>query len=110
MMPDQVSLQKIAAGATDIASPITVPSYTLDQEFTETPQLVEYWRVLRKRRWAVLSILVLVSVTVMIGTLKQRPMYRAKATLQIDRENPNVFSFKEVFALDTSSDDYLETA
>lgn len=109
-MPDQVSLQKVPQGTPEVPSTITVPSYTLGQELTDTPPLLEYWRILRKRRWTVASILLLILVTVMIGTLKQRPVYRAKATLQIDRENANVFSFKEVFAMDTSNDDYLETA
>lgn len=108
-MSDQTLLQRVASEPPELASALTVPAYTVEQE-SGNVSLLEYWRILRKRRSTVLSILLLVVLTVMIGTLKQVPVFRARAVLQIDRENPNLFSFKEIFALDTTSDDYLETA
>jgi capsular exopolysaccharide synthesis family protein len=46
---------------------------------------------------------------VLIGTLKQRPVYRAQALIEIQRENPDIPSIKELFELETVSDAYLET-
>ena len=109
-MPEQTSLEKVPAGPSEVSSAITVPAYTVKQDARENLLLLEYWRVLRKRRWTVGSILLIVVVTVMIGTLKQQPVYSAKAVLQIDRENQNILSFKDVFEVDTENDDYLETA
>jgi succinoglycan biosynthesis transport protein ExoP len=109
-MSEQFSLQKIPSGPPEAPSPISIPAYTVDHEGDANLSLLEYWRVLRKRRWTVVSILLLVFVTVLIGTLKQRPVYRSKAVLQIDKENPNILSFKDVFELDATGDDYLETA
>ena len=109
-MPEETMLQKVAERHLETPSAITVPAYSVEEGESEAQSLLEYWRVLRKRRWTVLSILLLVFVTVLIGTLKQRPVYRSKAVLQIDKENQNILSFKDVFELDTSSDDYLETA
>jgi polysaccharide biosynthesis transport protein len=109
-MSEPVSLQRVPPSPPEVPGTITVPAYSVEQEGGAGLPVVEYWRILRKRRWTVVSILLLVVVTVMIGTLKQRPVYRSKAVLQIDRENQNVFSFKEVFELDTSNDDFLETA
>src|ERR1035437_4247417 len=110
-MSEQTSLQKAPPGPPEVPSTITIPAYTVEQrDGGETLSLLEYWRMLRKRRWTVLSILLLVVVTVMIGSLKETPVYRAKAVMQIDRENSNILSFKEAFQIDTSEDDYLETA
>ena len=88
---------------------ISVPAY--DQEYSETHPLQEYWQIVQKRRWTILSILLVVFVTVAIGTLKQRPVYRAKVVLQIDRENPNILSFKDFAGLEGSDEElYLETS
>lgn len=83
------------------------PRRTLELE--PTPTLVAYWRVLRKRRWTVLTLVLVVASVVAVGTLKQRPVYQARALVEIEKENPNVLSLKELFELDTVSDTYLET-
>jgi len=108
-MRDDMSLEKLPPG--DLPVPTTVSAYTVSMEEEENPSFLDYWRVLRKRRWTVIMFLVLVVVTVMIGTLKQRPMYHAAVVLQIDKENPNIFSFKEFVAeVDPWDESYLETA
>jgi polysaccharide biosynthesis transport protein len=110
-VPDHTSLEKLSSRTPEVPPTITVPAYTVQQqEQSEGLPLLEYWRVLRKRQWTVLSIVLLVVVTVMIGTFKQTPVYRARGVLQIDREGQNILSFKEVIQLDPTSDDYLETA
>jgi succinoglycan biosynthesis transport protein ExoP len=83
------------------------PRRTLELE--PTPTLVTYWRVLRKRRWTVVTLVLVVTSVVAVGTLKQRPVYQARALMEIEKENPNVLSLKELFELDTVSDTYLET-
>lgn len=62
----------------------------------EVPHLLDYWDVIRKRRWVVLACLVIVFTTVCIGTLKERPIYEGKVRLEIDPETPSVVNFKEV--------------
>lgn len=109
-MPDNTSLEKLSQRAAEVPTTITVPAYTVQTEDADRLPLLEYWRILHKRRWTVLGILLLVVVTVMIGTLKQRPVYRAKAVVQIDRETQNIVTFKEVVEFDPQSEDYLETA
>ena len=78
-------------------------------EMQEAPHLLAYWRVLRKRRWTILTVFFLIVTLVLIGTLKQNPIYRAKALLEIEKENPNLLSVQELFELDAVSDSYLET-
>jgi len=86
-----------------------VPARPDALEMQEAPHLLDYWRVLRKRRWTVLSVFFLIFTLVLIGTLKQKPVYRAKALLEIEKENPHLLSVQELFELDTVSDSYLET-
>ena len=109
-MSDEMSLQKVPRG--DAPVPTVVPAYTVNLEEEEAaPSFLDYWRVLRKRRWTVGSILLLVVVTVMIGTLKQRPVYRAQAVVQIDKETANIMSFKDFVAeINPYDDSYQETA
>ncbi len=110
-MPDQTSLEKLSSRTPDVPATITVPAYTVHQQEEEGSfQLLEYWRVLRKRQWTVLSILFLVVLTVMVGTFRQTPTYRARAVLQIDSEAQNILSFKEVIEFNPNNDDYLETS
>ena len=111
-MSDQMSLERVPPFKGDVPATTSASAYTISLEEEEsTLPLLDYWRVLRKRRWTVLSILLLVVMTVMIGTLKQRPVYRSKAVLQIDKESANVLSFKDFVAeIDPYDDSYLETA
>ena len=78
-------------------------------EMQEAPHLLAYWRMLRKRRWTALTVFSLIVTLVLIGTLKQRPIYHAKALIEIEKENPHLLSVQELFELDTVSDSYLET-
>lgn len=73
------------------------------------PDLVAWWRVIRKRRWTVLTAFFVLFATVLAGSLKEKPVYRAKALIEIDKEDPSVANPQELFQLDEVSDAYLET-
>jgi capsular exopolysaccharide synthesis family protein len=47
--------------------------------------LLDYWRILVKRKWTVLATMAMVLVIVLVNTLLTTPMYRSVATLQIER-------------------------
>ncbi len=73
------------------------------------PDLVAWWRIIRKRRWTVLTAFCVLFVTVLAGSIEEKPVYRAKALIEIDKENPSVANPQEMFLLDEVSDAYLET-
>jgi succinoglycan biosynthesis transport protein ExoP len=73
------------------------------------PDLVAWWRVIRKRRWTVLTAFFVLFVAVLAGSIREKPVYRAKALIEIDKENPSVANPQEMFILDEVSDAYLET-
>jgi capsular exopolysaccharide synthesis family protein len=60
--------------------------------------LLDYWRVLVKRRWVVYTSLAVVVSTVAIGSLLMQPVYTATARLQIESSAPNVLPFQEVLS------------
>ena len=80
---------------------------TLDMQ--EPTSLISYWRVLSKRRWTVATVLAVLFTVVLVGTLKETPIYQSGALLEIEKENPNILSVQELFQLETVSDTYLET-
>jgi capsular exopolysaccharide synthesis family protein len=83
----------------------------LDVSPEEVPHLIDYWQVALKRRWTVLICLVVVFVTVVIGTLKQKPIYQGKVLVEINPEEPSVVNFREVaqVAPTVDVDSYRET-
>src|SRR5271166_1372935 len=81
----------------------------LTEEAVEGPDLRAHWRTIQKRRWTILSILLVALTTVSIVTWKQKPIYRADALLEIQKENANIPTVQELFQLENISDNYLET-
>src|SRR5687767_6223834 len=90
------------------------PSVSSLQDIGEDPEsdsvhILDYWHVLVARRWTVIAIFVTVATVTFISTFKQVPIYRASTTLQIDRENPNILAFKDVYEVESGNDDTLQT-
>jgi len=84
----------------------------MDREQLETkPELYlrDYLRVLRKRQGLIILSLVVITAVTAIFTFSMKPVYRATALLLIEKENPNVVSFKEVMAVDASGSDFYHT-
>jgi polysaccharide biosynthesis transport protein len=68
-----------------------------------------FGRALRRRLSTILSVFFVVLVVGTIATLKQKPIYRAQVTLEIQRENPDIPTIQELYQLESVSDDYLKT-
>ncbi len=60
--------------------------------------LLDYWRVLVKRRFVVYTALVVVVATATLGSLLTRPVYTATTRLQIEQNTPNILPFQQVMA------------
>ena len=66
-------------------------------------RLLDYWRVLVQRRLVVLGCLAAVVTVTMTLTLLTAPTYRATATLEIQRNTPEVVEFTDVLNVDPDS-------
>src|ERR1051325_5635673 len=75
----------------------------------ETNHLMDYWRVIVVRRWTIFAIVATSVVVTLIYSFKKMPVYQATASIQIDRENPNILSFKDVYQIEAATDDTLRT-
>jgi len=65
--------------------------------------LLDYWRLIWRGRWTVLSIFVIVVTLVAIGTFTQKPVYRAAATVEIVPTSRKVSPVADVAELGTAS-------
>jgi polysaccharide biosynthesis transport protein len=75
----------------------------------EGPNLRAYWRIIQKRRWTILSVLLVALTVIAIATWREKPIYQASTLLEIEKENPNIPTVQELFQLEDVSDNYLET-
>jgi succinoglycan biosynthesis transport protein ExoP len=74
------------------------------------PHVRDYWRVLVKHRWTVLTCFLVTVITVSTATFVQQPVYKATATLKIDKAEPKVLKFEEVASpVESQGDDYYQT-
>ncbi|HET7216034.1 MAG TPA: polysaccharide biosynthesis tyrosine autokinase [Terriglobia bacterium] len=83
----------------------------LDVSPEESPRLLDYWSVILKRRWAVLTCLLIIFTTVAVGTFKEKPLYAGRVLIEINPEEPQVLSFQQIAQTGPSYDiqSYRET-
>ena len=93
--------------------PVSSPGYPgyapLPSQEEKEVHLRDYWKVIRKRRWIVIAFFLIVLIATSVGTFTMKPIYRGTATIQINKENPQIVDFKEVFAVNTMDMDYYQT-
>jgi len=81
----------------------------INQDQEEKTDLRDYLRVIRKRKWTIITCVAVIVITVAIHAFTATPIYESTTRLIIDKENPNVVSIQEVMAVDASGTDYYQT-
>jgi len=74
--------------------------------------LLDYWRVIVKRRWIIMVVMLSVTALTAIGTWGASPIYRATTKIQIDPDLMNILPFKEAMGSGSyyaESQEYLQT-
>ena len=97
--PRQSALERVNHGAS--AYPVE------DRE--AVPDLLEYWRVIQKRYATALVVLLVVFMIGLFATFRGKPVYEARALIEIQKENPDVPTLQELFQIEGVSDAYIET-
>jgi capsular exopolysaccharide synthesis family protein len=69
------------------------------QNTMEEIHFSEYFQVILRRRWVIITFFTVLFTTVLIGTLKQTPIYEATTTLLIEHKSPKVISVQEVTSM-----------
>src|ERR1700739_1666154 len=72
-------------------------------ESEETFDVRSYGRILRKRLATIVVVFVVLLTAGLIYTFRQRPVYRAQALLEIQKENPDIPTIKEMYELEEVS-------
>ncbi|NIS68275.1 MAG: hypothetical protein GTO12_04775, partial [Proteobacteria bacterium] len=83
--------------------------YNSSFEEEKEVNLRDYWKVIKKRRWTIIALFLIVVITTAVMTFTMRPIYRATATIQINKENPQIVDFQEIFAVNMADRDYYQT-
>jgi succinoglycan biosynthesis transport protein ExoP len=71
--------------------------------------LIDYVKVLYKRRWTAITAFLVVFLSVAIYTFTATPIYESKVQILIEKEATNVVSFKEAIEQNQIADDYYQT-
>jgi len=71
--------------------------------------LSDYWKVIWKRRWTVIALFLIVLITTAVATFTMKPIYRGTISVQINKENPQIMDFKEMFSVNMWDLDYYQT-
>ena len=85
------------------------PVYPYEEDGVD---LRNYTRVLIKRKWLILAVLVSITVAVALQTFSVTPIYRSTAKVRIDPEASNVLPYRDVMAAPESylvTESYLQT-
>ncbi|MBM2837571.1 MAG: putative Protein-tyrosine kinase [Deltaproteobacteria bacterium] len=71
--------------------------------------LRDYWEVILKHRWTVATVSMVTAVTVAIFTFSATPVYKATATIKIDKETPKVVNYEDVLPKSADAQDFYRT-
>lgn len=71
--------------------------------------LIDYLRVLVKRRWTALPVFAAVVISAMVALSMATPMYEARTQVLIEAESQPIVMFKEMVAQERASDQFYET-
>jgi capsular exopolysaccharide synthesis family protein len=111
-MPEEVKLVPRERRFSDSLEVISAPLPYLPLELpSREPHLRDYYIILRKHLWVMLTFLLTLVTVTTIATFKMVPVYQATARLAIDRENQGLVPFQEAAGWEYyyDSESYLET-
>ena len=71
--------------------------------------LVDYWRIVRKRKRAAVTFFTIVVLSTSLYSILHPKIYKATTTVLIERNTKNILSFDNVFPVQTTGVDYYPT-
>jgi capsular exopolysaccharide synthesis family protein len=103
--PGTPSLEVVQARVPAVPEPPSLYGYPVEQE----AHFWDYWQVLSRRRWTVISVFVVTALVAIVWTFTTRPIYTGTATLRIEKEQPRIVKFEEVVKESDTQQDYYQT-
>lgn len=109
-MTRNVELTPFEAGEVERLGHRPPPTLTLEAEGGEAPlDLVHYWHILVKRRWAVLTVAFVVTTVVAMVNFRMKPVYEAKVRVEVESEEPQLQSLNDLYRGMPSDEVFLRT-
>ncbi len=71
--------------------------------------LAAYWQVLLRRRWTVLTVMVVVTIFVALSTFKTKPVYKSVARIEVEPDTPQIPVLNDVYQQSQGDQDFLRT-
>ncbi len=71
--------------------------------------LLKLWHTIWRRKWAILALVVVVMAATTLAVLSITPIYRAGATLLIEQKQAKVVSIEQMYGLEGTGNEYLQT-
>jgi len=78
--------------ATKYYSGVEMQPFVTDTELEDNLHLIEYWKILKRRKWGVISFTILLALLGVLTALSLPKMFLAKATMLIEPETPKIVS------------------
>ncbi len=71
--------------------------------------LLKLWQTIWRRKWSIITLVLVVSMVAILVVFSITPIYRAAATLLIEQKSAKVVSIEQVYGLDGAGNEYLQT-
>ena len=81
----------------------------MDLNSAQEVHLSHYWNVIYKRWKIALAILLVVMIGTFLASYFSTPLYRSTVMIQIERENPNQLTVEDLFGIQVSDQEFMQT-
>ena len=78
-------------------------------EFEDAADLRDYLDILLRHKWIVLTVLLVVFTATLVGSLAMKPVFKARASLELNIQAPKVTKFEDVVASQLQTREYMQT-
>ena len=75
----------------------------------EEVHLSEHFNVILKRKWTIITCLLVIMMVTAYATFTKKPMYQASAKLIIEKKQPNILNMADIIASSATSSKYYQT-
>src|SRR5262245_65523328 len=90
--PGTPSLEVVQARVPAVPEPTSLYGYLVEQE----AHFWDYWQVLSRRRWTVISVFVVTALIAIMWNFTTRTAYTWTCTLGIEKEQPRIVKYEAV--------------
>lgn len=81
----------------------------MDLNTSQEVHLSHYWNIIYKRWKIALAILLVVMVGTFLASYFSTPLFKSTVSIQIERENPNQLTVEDLFGIEASDQEFMQT-